>query len=133
MNEKGKYVSCVIGDIVCIVRYTHSMTILEYKSAYNVQLEEVIIVNRSVSNHNPIPGDPAQVWNMQGVDPAGSGCNQDAPEKAWPLDHPQGVHQQLHEGLQDAHWSTGPGGERGRSKGELEQRGAADRKHLGKP
>ena len=26
----------------CIVRYTHSMTILEYKSVYNVQLEEVI-------------------------------------------------------------------------------------------
>ena len=81
------------------------MTILEYKSEYNVQLEEVIVVR----NQNPtiIPGDPAQVWNMQGADPAGPRCNQDAPEKARPLDHPQGVHQQLHEGLQDAHWGTG--------------------------
>ena len=49
-----------------------------------------------------ISGDPAQVRNMQRTDPAGQRCNQDAPKKAWPLDHPQGVHQQLHEGLQDA-------------------------------
>ena len=106
-----KDVHASLDDILCVVRYTHSMTILEYKSEYNVQLEEVIVVNSSVPNHNPtmlvIPGDPAQVWNMQGADPAGPRCDQDAPEKARALDHPQGVHQQLHEGLQDAHWGTG--------------------------
>ena len=48
------FVVCVpLGDIPCIFRYTHSMTILEYKSVYNVQLEEVIIVRSCFTNHDP--------------------------------------------------------------------------------
>ena len=40
------YVCALHDDILCIARYTHSMTILEYKSVYNVQLEEVIISSK---------------------------------------------------------------------------------------
>ena len=47
------YVCVPLGDIPCIFRYTHSMTILEYKSVYNVQLEEVIIVRSCFTNHDP--------------------------------------------------------------------------------
>ena len=58
------YVCSPLDDILSIVRYTHSMTILEYKSVYNVQLEEVIIKSKVMSQiTNPtmriILGDPA--------------------------------------------------------------------------
>ena len=55
-SQRGKenvYVCVPLGAIPCIVRYTHSMTILEYKSVYNVQLEEVIIVRSCFTNHDP--------------------------------------------------------------------------------
>ena len=58
------FVCVPLGYIPCIFRYTHSMTILEYKSVYNVQLEEVIIKSKVMSQiTNPtmriILGDPA--------------------------------------------------------------------------